>query len=192
MGPTLQDGHRPTYLASAALLLQTSSPAVSAHLQLKSDELFPRDTSTPKGQHQSCVACGIMFVPGWSCKTLIGTQGKRTRKERIEKATHATKLTRLQCLRCNTVTLIEPSKSSESVTKMGKTRKQEVMPLNSGPQEDLPTPPEANSKEQAGVQSRKRSRGKKPTLQSLLSEQQAETPQTPAGFGLDLMDFMKS
>lgn len=181
------------YLESAASILQLSSPPISARLQLESNDLTnDGDTPTAQEDGRSCPACGTTFVPGWSCKTIIKVAGKRTRKDRVEKGSGDVKTIRVQCLKCDAVTPVESLKSAKNAAKSNSLEKCKSVFPGVQPMRDPPKPAESDSDEQAGPPSRKRARGKKSTLRSMLSVQQNSTTSAQPGFGLDLKDFMKT
>lgn len=189
----MQSDAQARYLDSASNILQSSSPSISAHLQLARNDLA--QDGGHHGQERSCSACGNIFVPGWSCKKVSKSSRKHSRKDRTQKDDTDTRCVHLRCLRCDAITAIErPKRESIPVraeipkvpghASKDRRDKREIAPQTG--------PIESSSGEGAAQPPRKRARGKKSTLQSMLSEQQAAKPPVETGLGLGLMDFMKT
>ena len=186
---TAKGSERQKFLEEASSLLLACSPPISGHLRLASEEQISGDAhATPNTT--SCSACGNLFVPGWSYKTLTKTRCKPTRSDRIQKDRTEVKTVRLQCLRWDAVTTIDSPKPNK-IESSSKLRVQEPIAKAVDTPQSISRPPESNTTENT-AQSWRRGRGKKSTLQSMLHGQNLESSTRQKGFGLDLTDFMKT
>lgn len=173
------DGRRQRYLDDASSLLLSTSPAVSAHLRQASRTSNPDEDHADRNGLQYCSACGTTLIRGWTCKTLPNPSHKRSRKDRIEKGHSNIKRLRVQCLTCDAITALEvckPAQTPKESPRISPAERAEVDQARAGPVEI----------ETASQPPRKRTRGKKSSLQSMLSDQKA-----PPQRGFDLTDFLK-
>lgn len=186
---------RQRHLKTASELLLAKSPSVSAYLQ--SVKQAHKSEAPDSSETVACKSCGSLLLPGWNCKTRPTKQAsQRTRKDRLAGLPNQKSIT-LECSLCHEVTVIKsqkPKKPSRSFDDQGRKRaepenamttKSETL-LPSGP----PLPPAASPPAavlETGV--KKRSRGKKSSLQAMLAGRKVAGPSK--GFGLGLEDFMK-
>lgn len=183
------------YLDDAAKSLFISSPAISAHLQTARRSLIDDQNglSSELSTERICTVCGYMLIPGRTCKAIGITAGRRTRLDRLSRTGSGVNIEKVQCDSCGRVSMIEkpssnakqrkPEPEVRSAQRAKQTISEKVEPT-SGPPPGLT--------QHAEEPSRKRPRNKKPTLQSLLSNQQKSIKSNPTGdYGLDLMDLMK-
>lgn len=187
-----QDGARTKFLERASYLLTSTSPAVSAHLRLESNNLAPETTQDSQEHPQSCLACGNLLAPGWSCNIVTNVSSKRTRDDRIEKGSGNVKTVRLQCLSCAAVTLIATPKPATKIKKAKNLGAPGATTVDTSPVSQALQQQEDNKGEDLSRPPRKRAKGKKSTLQSLLSEQKRNMASTQKNFRLELTDFMKT
>ena len=178
------------YLEKASHQLLTSSPATSAHLQTVRKTAAEEQTNATPSQaiDWTCTACGNILAPGWSCKNVNYGLVKRSRNDRLAQAKLGLKTFSLQCSLCGNITTIEDKKPVKG--RQVPIRNIDKLPtVAAAPATNRPTQKSTESIVQA---SRKRTRGKKSTLQSMLSKQDIVASEKPRGFNMDLMDFMKS
>lgn len=103
--------------------------------------------------------------------------------------------TRLRCLKCDAITIAERPTKRSVLPKTESSKEPRPAPEDYSENQEIAPPArpmENGSGESVAQPPRKRARGKKSTLQSMLSEQQAAKPPAETGFGLGLMDFMKT
>jgi hypothetical protein len=178
---------RDAFLERAACFSATSSPSTSAHLMAeKLDSLATSHTAAGVMLRATCcLACGRLFVPGWTATTeqkAIPTSPpvKRRRGHAIKKITHA-------CHSChrNTTTVIQQPRIVEGPRGVKSDR---LLPAKSAPLNAL-------SKEQSPSRSTAKQRAKerksKQGLQTLLSSRSKQKSGASSS-SLDLMDFMKA
>ncbi len=178
------------YLQRVSEQLLSSSPAVSAHLQAKRHLLASEHDLASESPERSCKACGSILIPGWSCKTATSTLKKRTRPDRLARES-TLRLAKVQCGRCNTVTTIERHK-----LKTSRRASHHDAALTSTAEQTAKTNDdnhkEANKAEPASTPTRKRSRGKKSSLQSMIAKKTPAQTSTAGSFGLGFADLLKS
>ena len=188
MAPT-SSGHRIQYLENASQSLLTTSPAISAHLQMVRNNVADQNEDRRSAQRssRSCTACGTILVLGWTCEPIRDALLKRTRKDRIAKRIPGLKTIKWTCSRCDAITVFEAAKPerrhTEKVIPTQATTTAFVQPVADKPKVQALLHPESTSK--------KRARLKRSSLQSMLLNQQKPRSKQPEGFGLDLMDLMK-
>lgn len=181
------------HLAQASQSLATTSPAVSGYMRNAEHRLANGEgKSLSNPTHlRLCKTCGSSLILGWNCEVPVkkAAKAKPTRQDRIEKKTKARSID-VRCSRCDSTNTLEYSKSKsrkETVGAQGPPVKvQSAKPLIPQPMDK----PKVVQSEAAPATSaaKKRSRGKKSSLQSMLDSQK---PAIPAkGFGLGLADFM--
>lgn len=182
------------YLDNASKNLLKPSPAISAHLQsVRQSVIGERDeVSSPQTTERTCAACGNILIPGWSCESITETSTKRTRKDRREKKRGSMKIVNLRCHKCDVITSIESTKPGAKRRKPHQTQ-YPILNATAAPGTTKETSLDLTSvpEEIATRPSRKRPRGKKASLQSMLAKQKTAESSTASGFGLDLMDLMK-
>ena len=181
------------YLDEASLRLLTTSPALSAHLQGARQALADENGNevVSHGSTWNCAACGSVMVPGLSCTSIRDPPRKRIRKDRLAKQEFAVKTVKLQCSRCDAITTIEAVKPERSrKVQVAQTRPTTSVHEDTAVENRIITKPTTESAEKT---SRKRTRAKKSTsLQSMLAGQKVVKSKETQGFGLDLMDLMRS
>ena len=185
---------RGDYLDKASRTLISSSPAISAHLQsVRRKVVENADGETLSGpRNETCGACGYMLIPGWSCKFITkGINIDRTRKDRINKESGDEKTLKLQCSKCNVLTT---RKATRPIARHKSYSASSQFPSSVPTNVKATTinPSAETSSEDTAQPSRKRTRGKNSTLQSMLANSKIATPTRSKGFGLDLKDLMKT
>lgn len=179
------------FLDDASKRLLGSSPAISAHLQTVRESIIGDEGDDHQPSPIStCVACGNLLLPGWSCESLSNTSGKRTRKERLGRKATGRRRVKFRCHRCNSTTTTVGAMLSL------KSQKPREAPPSSGGVTSTPAIANSantalSSKDLPRSSPRKRPRTKKSTLQSMLANRKPAEPQVLQGFGLGLMDIMK-
>lgn len=186
-----------SYIERASELLSTSAPTVSAKLQ-HSRRTLAEATGKEAPEHMlTCNACGHALIPGWTCASKPQTNSKRTRQDRLAKL-QSTKTVSLECSKCQSINTLDapkpkPSKRLEANPPESSTVKPSKLD-SQPPSEVSRTQPIATqakpSDSPAEPASKKRNRNKKSSLQSMLAGK--KPPALKGGFGLDLMDFMKT
>ena len=206
---------RSRFLNESAHLLDRTSPAISRHLTSQLHSLAQDlDLSLPDAQKgKTCAACGNLMITGWTSRTYInnGTSNSSLKRsfsrrakgdsmlvgrgnERMEK-----NLT-YECLVCNRKTrqpLPAPIKSHSKKqehtlsSRLASTtsKASEATQLPTGPGTKLHAPASNNASSKRRAKARKQS-----GLQAVLAKSKGDGPTgaSSTGFGLDLMDFMKS
>lgn len=192
MKPRSADMSRHAYLKEASSLLAMRSPAVSSRLGLES--LAPQDTTEKLAKAiDFCTACGSLMVPGWSCKEIADRVSKRRRQDRSQKTLEGGKISRLECLRCHAFTVVEsrrPARRSPN-TAQSRVEPQRVM-MRRSPEPEIKGFKLKEAEDSIVHPPRKRARSKKSSLQALVSKQGGTAHSAVGGFGLDLIDFMKT
>ena len=181
------------YLDHASQCLLTSSPAISAHLETVRQEVAEEKGNSTSSEPfiRSCTACGNILVPGWSCKSIRETLPKRTRKDRIAKEKNpGVKVLKWQCSKCDAVTAIEAAKAGRQRIATVPSSRTASLAQKETPIPTSTKPSEATSN--TSKASKKRAKGKKSSLQTMLANHNKLSANRPEGFGLDLMDLMKS
>lgn len=186
------EASRSHYLENASRSLLVSSPAISAHLQsvrrvaVEEEKVKP----LPQESHWSCTACGSILLPGRSYKSIIEPHLKRTRKDRLALRKNGIKATKLQCSKCNAVSIVEAMKPERTrMIKLAPPRLTDAVRGNTPSDRTPAASPQAPIIDRGP---KKRARGKKSSLQSMLVNQGKGVTSNSTGFGLDLMDLMKS
>lgn len=188
------------HLAKASQSLALKSPAVSGHLRSAQARLATgedRPLSSPT-HPRICSACGSSLIPGWNCDFSAdkSTRKKRTRQDRLNQMSNAQAVT-VRCSRCDSVNTIGDIKTPAKSVKTSVVQRQKLE--HSLPKKIEATkpsaPPQMNvtsllaSEDSHTVPvTKKRTRNKKTSLQSMLDSRKP-APQTK-GFGLGLADFM--
>ena len=193
--PVAAPTSRLKYLDAASHLLVRSSPSTSAHLGAARRELVediaggaPLQTSS-----DSCTACGNILIPGLSCNYVKVPQPKRTRKDRLQKKHDGLKVIKLLCSRCNTATVLESPKRDRAIkTKDSRVGGRFSIMAGADATTEPPRASGSQSNEAPTASSRKRARSKKSSLQSIVTDKKTANSIPSNGFGLDLMDLMKT
>lgn len=187
---------RMRYLQNSAQMLLSASPETSAFLmsqvnQLKFDhEILPSQTQRPS----ACGACGSIMIPGQTCsfeKEACKSGRRRAKSKRpiiddgVEKSTISTTSIVYKCNHCGRKTRHRFPVSSTTALRKGS---RQVLKSSSS----LPATASAAVEKQTTTSSKKRARARKQGgLQALLAAKK-ENGASGSGFGLDLMDLMKS
>lgn len=182
------------YMERASELLSTSAPTVCAKLQHSQRTLAEATGKEAPGNMLTCNACGHALIPGWTCTSKSETKSRRTRQDRLAKL-QSTKTVSLECSKCLSINTLDAPKPKHSKRSKANPPKAPAVKISKpDPQEASRTTsiapqakPSESSAEPAG---KKRNRNKKSSLQSMLAGQKPPAPK--GGFGLDLMDFMKT
>jgi len=213
-----EDEARQQFLRKASERILALSPTVSARLSAESIKLgneILQDTSA-----NTCLACGIFLIPGWSCRKAPKASSGRVKKPKSS-PDHAPTPRSFQCDKCGTRTEMPSRKSvskkhispslpssqskdqkpqlNESSSSIG-CRVPQTAPAShpqqspEGTQVSSPVPDTtAPLAPASNVASKKRARARKQGgLQALLAQRKTETATQGGSGGLDLMDFMKS
>lgn len=182
---------RTKYLEKASSRLLLPSPAVSAYLQTVRNGLLEQE-GVEKSSHDGpkiCPSCGTILVPGLTCQP--ARLSKRSRTERLAMRGMGSKILRLKCSRCSAISTFEsvkpgivqkPNTNTDTLIR-SRIRPRELASITSSSTPTLKEPVQT---------SRRRARSKNSTLQSMLQSQQKVVSENSKGFGLDLMDFMKT
>jgi len=208
---------RAKHLDESAHLLACASPAISRHLRSQLHTLatdYNLNLSDAQ-KREACGACGNIMTPGWTSRTYLdigrskrslkrnasrrSDTGNLWSKEQTEEA--AAKAVCYECLICNRVTrqaLPAPRRASQ--------KKQEQIPPPSKLVDTASRDPNAaHITAESGLgpplssfsnaSSRRRAKARKQSgLQALLAKKKEESlgGGFATGFGLDLMDLMKT
>ena len=207
---------RARYLDESAHLLASTSPAISRHLRsqlrkLATDQNLGLSDVQIK---EACGACGNLMIPGWTTRTYRenGTSKRsinrnasrraiaRNASPQTQNEEAAVRAICHECLICNRVareSLAAPRKASKehqeptppSKSAAATTRTPNVthIPAKSGPGSPASSSTNASSRRRAKAR-------KQSGLQALLAKKKEESLSggLSTGFGLDLMDLMKT
>jgi len=203
------------FLIEASERLLATAPTISS--RLGAEHIRVNDGARHQYDTPTCLACGIILIPGWSC-----------RKVSKGMSNHDTTLSPrfYECDKCGTRTIIRPSRKTsiknqrmrpslstihpksqqstpDSISTPSQT--QELTAIRSrAPAEEIAHEPTPSSVVEPAISSpaaqppntasKKRARARKQGgLQALLAQRKTEgTAQAGSVGGLDLMDFMKS
>lgn len=178
---------RANYLREAAHLLAVSSPSACAVLgaakaRLIEDskvEVPPREWDAIR--RETCGACGVLMIPGWSCQISSRTGPEKRRhkgkKDLKDSETAGTNMI-YRCLRCNRKT--EQTLQPQARRNMKKVRTvTTTLEIRPSKKEDDTRPKNANAS------SKQRQKARKGGLQAMLEKNKSQTSK----LGLDLMDF---
>lgn len=183
------------HLNDVSIGLLASSPAVSAYLQrerqkLLQSEKIGRQTRVAVASSDispNCYCCGTVLVPGWSSKR---PPGKRTRQDRLALQSSSGKAKQAQCERCHSINIIDARRKKRAPL----SAKKEAPSTSPNSRLDANSPAFARpltTKLDVSA-GKKRSRTKRSSLHAMISSQAQTTSVAKAGFGLDLMDLLKS
>lgn len=202
---------RARYLDESAHLLASTSPAISRHLR---SQLHKVATDYNLGlsdaqKSGACGACGNLMIPGWTSRTYLDNgRSIRNLKKKAPKQNEKAGLKAVcnECLICNRVTrqpLPAPSKApgkepaNPISSKIAATasRKSIGTIIPAEPCVGPLTSPFNNASSFTNASSKRRAKARKQSgLQALLAKKKEESlgGGSSTGFGLDLMDFMKT
>ena len=185
---------RGDYLDKASRNLISSSPTISAHLQTVRRRVVENaDGETLSGPwNETCGACGSLLIPGCSCKVITKGVGiDHSSKDRINKESGDEKTLKLQCSKCNALTTRKATRPiARHKSYSASSQFPSSVPTNV--KATMINPSARASSEDTAQPSRKRTRGKNSSLQSMLANSKIATPTRSKGFGLDLKDLMKT
>jgi hypothetical protein len=132
-------------------------------------------------RRETCGACGVLMIPGWSCQISNRTgpeNGRRRGKKDPNKSETARTTMTYQCLRCNRTT--EQTLLPQARRNMKKTRSvTTTLEIRPSKKEEDAKPKTANAS------SKQRQKARKGGLQAMLEKNKSQTSKV----GLDLMDF---
>ncbi len=206
---------RAKHLTESARLLALTSPAISRHLrsELHSISLdLNMELSEPQ-KREACVACGNLMIPGWTSRTYLekNQSSKITKREVVRRGRKAAlpppstkedaaeKSICHECLICNRKTRQPVQSRAKALIKLQRQTMSSRMPppvfdnpaqATGFPKEASPSSPTTSS---INANSKRRAKARKQSgLQALLAKKKEAGGSGTSGFGLDLMDFMKS
>jgi hypothetical protein len=178
---------RDAFLERAACFSATSSPSTSAHLIAeKLDSLATSHTAAGLMLRATCcLACGRLFVPGWTATTKQNATPPSTPVR--ERRGHATKKITHACHSChrNTTTVIQQLRKVEGPRKVKCDR---LLPAKFAP---LDTLLKEQSSSRSTAKQRAKERKSMQGLQTLVSNRSKQKSGASSS-SLDLMDFMKA
>ncbi|KAK5149316.1 hypothetical protein BJ546DRAFT_834404 [Cryomyces antarcticus] len=202
------------YLHESAHLLATSSPAISASLESQYDKLvFENGLDVPESRRREvCASCGNIMAPESSSHVVqekpiparIKRKGGSTGTSSALKHARPDKIVVYQCNRCNSKTRFAakgppPVKTASILVTRTPSAQHSPSPASALPSSETSTPKPPNDLQSAtnglNASSKKRAKARKQGgLQALLARSKNEGRAGPpsSGFGLDLMDLMKS
>ena len=177
------------FLDDASHAMLASSPATSAHLRaLHQNAVMTSKTTGPvaSGQAWSCAGCGTKLIPGL-CREVVPK--KRTRSDRLSAHGKAFKSQDYECERCHAVTtIVRPRRRSVSTMREDDSYLQPSPSIAVKPSTEISASQGSNEKPIP----RKRARGKRTSLQSMLAKQSlARKPVASGNFGLEITDLLK-
>jgi len=178
---------RAKYLQEAAHLLAVPSLSACAVFGIARDRLLedskvevpPKDWDAIR--RETCGACGVLMIPGWSCQISNRTEPrKERRKGKKDPNDPETPKTSMMycCLRCNRKTEQMLQSQARRNTKKAKSATT-TLEIRSSKKDDDAKPKTANAS------SKQRQKARKGGLQAMLEKNKSQT----ANLGLDLMDF---
>ena len=176
---------RDAFLKKAACFALSDSPSTSAFLMAESfDSLAASNLAiSPALNATSCLACGCLFVAGWTATQVRGSRQRYT-DERVERPSRQVPRKNVvhQCCLCHRKSVITIEKPGE--LQKGKT-------ANSNKLTAARPPPEGSSSAKSTAKQRAKDRKLNQGLQALMSSRskQKTAASTPS---FDLMDFMKA
>ncbi|KAL1634963.1 hypothetical protein SLS56_002047 [Neofusicoccum ribis] len=208
------------YLHEAAHVLALSSPETSAFLETQYSHLLAENdlTAPDLRKREVCGACGTILIPGLSCSITQETaQPGRpaTKRSKVEKRgasknakdSNSCKMKIYSCLRCSSKTRLRiPSSKARMDTRRrarASTAETTTSAVNASTQATAPVPqaaagatgpaiePSNPAPAAANASSKKRAKARKGGLQAMLANSKKDTSASK-GFGLDLMDLMRS
>lgn len=203
------------YLHEAAHVMALASPETSSFLESQYSHLLAENDLLPpeSRKREVCGACGTILIPGISC-TVTQEQippskpkkkGSKVRKPGPSEANRCCKMKIYSCLRCSSKARLQipsskarmgirkPTKASaaETPTPTPTPTTAALSSAESGATTAPVTAPANLAPAAANASSKKRAKARKGGLQALLASSKKETkPST--GFGLGLMDLMRS
>ena len=188
------------FLNDSAHLIAVGSPTTSAVLSSHYNKLLAEndlDLQASKKDQDSrrrevCGACGSLMIPGWSCHVIQGNiepqEAQRAKRISRKPTSKLEKAKVYSCLRCHRKT-VQPIVARESKVIL----KKSIVSKSQAIQHAASAAP-ASITESANASSKKRAKARKQGgLQAMLAKSKTESlGPSSGGFGLDLMDLMKS
>lgn len=202
---------RARYLDESAHLLASTSPAISRHLrsQLHKVATDYNLSLSDAQKNGACGACGNLMIPGWTSRTYLDNERptrnlKRKATKQDDKA--GLKAVCNECLICNRVTrlplpapirALSKEPANPPCSKITPTTSKNPIGTNipAEPGAGPPASPFNNASSFTNASSKRRAKARKQSgLQALLAKKKEESlgGGSSTGFGLDLMDFMKT
>lgn len=192
------------FLNDSAHLIAIGSPTTSAVVGSHYDKLLVEndlDLQASKKDQDSrrrevCGACGSLMIPGWSChviqENMKPKEAQRAKKMSRKSTSKLEKAKVYSCLRCHRKT-VQPVVARESQVLLKKPIVSKIQHAASAAPASITEYASATPKS-ANASSKKRAKARRQGgLQAMLAKSKTE-PLGPSsgGFGLDLMDLMKS
>lgn len=205
------------YLDEAAHVLALASPETSSFLESQYSYLVAENDLTPPDSRKKdvCGACGTILIPGLSCTITQETNlplGPKKKGSNVEKRTASKdnipkKMKIYSCSRCSSKTRLpiqstkarmnapKPAKAStaaSSTTTVAASAQPTEAKSSAATNAAVPVSAPPNpAPAAANASSKKRAKARKGGLQALLANSKKDTGSSK-GFGLDLMDLMRS
>ena len=191
---------RLAFLTTASTLLAPSCPSIAAHLQTThSDTAFENNLTRRNEQdkHQFCQKCGYRTGLHTQTKQSPRTRRRTPRQRRpggktyIKNASPSTRLV-TACSNCHHVSTSDMSKSKRTgARKLAHATRGDAEVAVSAMTNIHNTLTEATAQKKSRKQKQSQ-RKKEQSLHAMLAKAKEGTQTRKSGFGLDLMDFMKS
>ncbi|KAK7549489.1 hypothetical protein IWX49DRAFT_36969 [Phyllosticta citricarpa] len=201
------------FLDESARLLSFGAPETSSFLEAQHDRLLVEHGMTvPETRRREvCSACGTILIPGYSCKVLHerkrpAAAQRKGLEGRIAKQKDARKVSNCDdgkekvylCSNCHSETRVPLPAARARINKAKKGIQAPLPEAQASSSETSTTAgPSAAVAEKglsstANVSSKKRAKARKGGLQAMLANSKKESKPASQGFGLDLMDLMRS
>ncbi|KAA8896875.1 hypothetical protein FN846DRAFT_964505 [Sphaerosporella brunnea] len=185
------------HLRQASHALATTAPQISAHLMSRYLSLLPPGKNADAERSTICFACGTIRTPGdvppaqAAAAAAVLEQGRKQERD-INGETIS-----FVCTACHkiTTTFTEPARTTKLSPKEAAQKSTEFKAVNvaatskSVDQSTTTTTTTTQSSSSSSQSSRKRAK-KGLSLSKMLAAQKKDS--TPGGFGLDLMDLLKT
>ena len=180
------------HLKAASEQLIATAPTTAAHLQaVRRSVIENTDVASTPTADGTCAACGNILIRGWSCKIPMEDCSNRTRTDRLRHSSTGLKELKLRCHKCSSVNTVQSKKSRTSSRRLHKSSPPPARRVSQGvvkePSKESTSIPDVT----AGGLSRKRPRGKKESLQSIIQHQNVAESSKTRNSGLTLADLMK-
>lgn len=204
------------YLHESARVMALISPETSSFLESQYSHLLAENDLSPPDsrKREVCGACGTIFIPGISCTITQEqtrpiapkTKGNKVQKPGPSEPGKCFQVKIYSCLRCSSKTRLQiPSSKARMGTR--KPVKNPVVEATAVTAQLAQTPaaepgaaksaaapattPANPAPAATNASSKKRAKARKGGLQAMLANSKKET-KSSKGFGLDLMDLMRS
>ncbi|KAK7536176.1 uncharacterized protein J3D65DRAFT_406832 [Phyllosticta citribraziliensis] len=192
------------FLDDSARLLSFGAPETSSFLEAQHDRLLVENgMAVPElRRREVCGACGTILIPGHSCRILQerkqpaavqdnGANGRISKQKGTRKAVKGGdgKEKVYVCSKCHSETRIPLPTPKARMNKMKKGTHDAAAETSESGVEPVAERPVSSV---ANVGSKKRAKARKGGLQAMLASSRKENKPASQGFGLDLMDLMRS